>query len=128
MAVKATCGAHDLLTENVIHLRDSIGQLYDLNRLTQADLSEIKADYAGIKADLDGLRNSSTMLTVTFNQLLSEIGSMREENERHSESIVRQVQKMTPKRWTPQHTVALVSALFGAGGGVTALIMMMAGG
>ena len=118
MASKTTCGAHDLLVENVTHLRNSIGDLYSLNRKTTDEVSEMKVQLVEVVTKLDNWHEE------TERQQASLAETFKDGIGRIEEMIKAKPTYATRQRWRPAHTVALLSATLGPTGiaGVVSIV------
>jgi hypothetical protein len=109
MAPKTTCGAHDIMVESVTHLRDSISDLYALNRKASDEIGEVNVRLATVEIKLDTWREESerqqAALSETFKDGISRI-----------ESMIKARPYQDRQRWKPAHTVALLTGVLGPGG------------
>jgi hypothetical protein len=104
MATK--CAAHEPLIETISGVRESVRQLYDLDREKTERLGKFDVSLAR-------LEEKTTAGFLRLEQWQEEFESAQAARD---ERLDRTLRLMQPKRWTPAQKVAMVSAILGPTG------------
>ena len=100
------CAAHEPLIETITGVRESVRQLYDLDREKTERLGKFDVSLAR-------LEEKTTAGFLRLEQWQEEFESAQAARD---ERLDRTLRAMQPKRWTPAQKVAMVSAILGPTG------------